>query len=276
MTEFHRRIELQSPDDLQYLVSNIRRAADTEIEKNLPRMEGESTKDEMRDRVEVLVEEVCIWLLFTLLPTSQISFQLLPHYPTNRRGGEMYRTHTNLRKQYIQAILLAASENITINGLPASTSPILSDLLNGSSTSPNSGSRTANSRPAYKTLEEHEPFNTKSFAKIKDLATQEEDLIEEIARLRREMPHKILDGERTRWKNVEEKDEERLRVVDELGEDGGKGIVLEKGERVEELEGRWEEGVKGLERMVAGLPESVAKKERAERAEAYVVGSDRR
>ena len=54
MTEFQRKIELQSPDDLQYLVSNIRRAANVEIDKNLPPIEGE---DRMRMRVEELVHD---------------------------------------------------------------------------------------------------------------------------------------------------------------------------------------------------------------------------
>lgn len=55
MTEFQRKVELQSPDDLQYLVSNIRRAANVEIDKNLPPIEGE---DKMRRRVEELVHDV--------------------------------------------------------------------------------------------------------------------------------------------------------------------------------------------------------------------------
>jgi hypothetical protein len=56
MAEFHRKIELQSPDDLQYLVSNIRRAANEKIGKDLPPIEGE---DKMRERVEELVHSVC-------------------------------------------------------------------------------------------------------------------------------------------------------------------------------------------------------------------------
>lgn len=56
MTEFHRKIELQSPDDLQYLISNVRRAANENIDKDLPPIEGE---DKMRTRVEELVHTVC-------------------------------------------------------------------------------------------------------------------------------------------------------------------------------------------------------------------------
>lgn len=55
MTEFQRKIELQSLDDLQYLVSNLRRAAYGKIEKDLPSMEGE---DPMRMCVESIVSQV--------------------------------------------------------------------------------------------------------------------------------------------------------------------------------------------------------------------------
>jgi kinetochor protein Mis14/NSL1 len=57
MAEFHRKIELQSPDDLQYLVSNIRRAANQKIDKDWPPIEGE---DKIRERVEELVHSVCL------------------------------------------------------------------------------------------------------------------------------------------------------------------------------------------------------------------------
>jgi kinetochor protein Mis14/NSL1 len=56
MTEFHRKIELQSSEDLQYLVSNIRRAANEKIDKDWPPIEEEDT---MRKRVEELVHDVC-------------------------------------------------------------------------------------------------------------------------------------------------------------------------------------------------------------------------
>ena len=56
MAEFHRKIELQSPDDLQYLISNVRRAAHEKIDRDLPPIEGE---DRMRQHVEDLVQEVC-------------------------------------------------------------------------------------------------------------------------------------------------------------------------------------------------------------------------
>ncbi len=72
MAEFHRKIELQSPDDLQYLVSNIRRAANEKIDRDLPPIEGE---DKMRERVEELVHSVFIFYLvdcYFLLSKSRL------------------------------------------------------------------------------------------------------------------------------------------------------------------------------------------------------------
>ncbi len=65
MAEYHRKIELQSPDDLQYLVSNIRRAANEKIDRDLPPMEGE---DELRRRVEEDIN--IVWINPSLSKTN--------------------------------------------------------------------------------------------------------------------------------------------------------------------------------------------------------------
>lgn len=92
--------------------------------------------------------------------------------------------------------------------------------------------------------------------------------------MRREIPRKVVEGERKRYGEVEAQDES---WIEGLGEgEKGSGVELGELERQSEVEGRWDGGVKGLERMVGSLPESVAKKERAEKVEAYVVSGDRR
>lgn len=55
MAEIHRKIELQEPDDLRYLIANVRRAADAKIDLALPPIEGE---DALRQKVEELVHAV--------------------------------------------------------------------------------------------------------------------------------------------------------------------------------------------------------------------------
>jgi kinetochor protein Mis14/NSL1 len=52
-----RKIELQTPEDLAYLVANVRRAAAARIDEAFPPVE-DSTEDELRTRIEQLVNEV--------------------------------------------------------------------------------------------------------------------------------------------------------------------------------------------------------------------------
>ncbi|KAF8866137.1 hypothetical protein BDZ45DRAFT_720289 [Acephala macrosclerotiorum] len=222
MAEFQRKIELQSPDDLQYLVSNIRRAANLEIDKNLPPIEGE---DKMRPRVEELVHA------------------------------------------YINNVFTTASQNLTINGLDP-TPALLSSILSSASTTFSQAE-----------IEGHEPFNTKLFERAKDLARQEEDLIEEIAALRRKIPGTVTDNVKRDYREGIESDERILEVVEERvvkGESGVADLGVGALERQEQVEASWGKGVKGLEGLMRTLPETLARKERAERAEEYVVNGDRR
>lgn len=54
----HRKIELQSPADLSYLIANVSRAARAKIDTHLPPDAApESGEDALRRRVEALVEE---------------------------------------------------------------------------------------------------------------------------------------------------------------------------------------------------------------------------
>ena len=57
----HRKIELQSPEDLAYLVDNVRRAAADSINAAFPPVEGaDGQEDELRVRIEQMVNDVCI------------------------------------------------------------------------------------------------------------------------------------------------------------------------------------------------------------------------
>ncbi|KAE9369517.1 hypothetical protein N431DRAFT_307864, partial [Stipitochalara longipes BDJ] len=210
MAEFHRKIELQSPDDLQYLVSNIRRAANEKIDKDLPPIEGE---DKMRECVEELVHS------------------------------------------YVNDVFHKAAVNITINGLDPSEELISNILVNSTS-------------PSHHEIEEHEPFNTRLFEKAKERTREEEELIEEIAALRRRVPVSIAESTKRIYKAGVESDEDQLRTMQELRkEQTGSQIGLGALERQDGMEANWEKGIKGLERLMKTMPEMVARKERAERAE---------
>ncbi|KAH7369840.1 hypothetical protein BKA65DRAFT_6180 [Rhexocercosporidium sp. MPI-PUGE-AT-0058] len=125
-------------------------------------------------------------------------------------------------------------------------------------------------------IEEHEPFNTKLFERAKDLARQEEDLIEEIAALRRKVPGAVAENVKREYKEGMEADEAVLARLEEQMERGHADLGVGRLERQEDVERGWERGVKGLESLMRTMPETVARKERAEKAEAYVGKGEKR
>lgn len=77
MAEFHRKIELQTTEDLQYLVANARRAAKEYLDKDFPpdlRDEGDNA---LHERIERNVDEVCTFFLSSALHVPPSS------YPSN-------------------------------------------------------------------------------------------------------------------------------------------------------------------------------------------------
>jgi kinetochor protein Mis14/NSL1 len=124
-----------------------------------------------------------------------------------------------------------------------------------------------------RSIEEYEPFNPKLWERAKELARQEEDLIEEIAALRRKMPGVAVEGVKNAFKEGMEGDEKvlRERLEGVRKRESGSGLGVGKMERQEEVERGWEKGVQGLGRLKRTMPEMVAKKERADRAEEYVL-----
>lgn len=54
----NRKIELQSPEDLTYLINNVRRGAAEHIHAAFPPVEDDQEEDELRVRIEKIVDEV--------------------------------------------------------------------------------------------------------------------------------------------------------------------------------------------------------------------------
>ncbi|KAH8590910.1 hypothetical protein B0O99DRAFT_633759 [Bisporella sp. PMI_857] len=213
MAEHYRKIELQSPDDLQYLINNVRRAAREKIDKDLPPMPGLG-EDPMRQRVEELVQA------------------------------------------YIRDVFLTTGENITINGMEPDK-----DLLE----------RMLKEDGGERSVEEFEAFDPRLWERAKEAARKEEELVEEIARLRRDVPGMVVEGVRSGAKGD---DEERLGIWVEKANGGDNGdLRVGSLERQEVVERDWAKSVDGLSRLKRSLPEMAAKKERAEKAEAYVLKS---
>ncbi|RKF60074.1 putative kinetochore protein [Erysiphe neolycopersici] len=223
MNEFQRKIELQSSDDLQFLVSNIRRAARGKIDQDLPPLRGE---DAIRTQVERIVS------------------------------------------QYIEDVVKNISANITINGLEP-TEVIIDTILKLKLDE----TKTKRAGTVLE-IEEYESFNTRLFQQAQKLAQEEEDLIEEIARLRRTVPAKIVESVKTEFKEGIEANEAALKTLKEHVELSSvvKSSVLNITalEREEAIEKDWDKSIQGLANLMRSIPEMVAKKVRTEEVEKYL------
>ncbi|KAI9773428.1 MAG: hypothetical protein M1840_007644 [Geoglossum simile] len=87
----HRKIELQSPEDLRYLIDNVSRRAREKIDLNLPPSAAPEGEDALRRRVEELVHEL-------------VDQKLI--------GDDAYT-------QYVQQTFEYARHSISINGMDA-------------------------------------------------------------------------------------------------------------------------------------------------------------
>ena len=133
-------------------------------------------------------------------------------------------------------------------------------------------------------IEEHEPFDPRLWEKAKDAAREEEDLIEEIATLRRKMPGIAVENAKGAWKEGLEDDEQTLQGAverirqrdagDGIQEGGGMGV--QRLDRIHDVESAWRRGITGLEGLKGNLSECVAKAERALRVEDYVLEKEKR
>jgi hypothetical protein len=90
----HRKIELQSPEDLTFLITNVRRAAEEHINAAFPPVDDtqDDGADELRVRIEKLVVDVCFFFFLSSHPS--IGLLWLPLFPSivnesrNERGAD--------------------------------------------------------------------------------------------------------------------------------------------------------------------------------------------
>lgn len=93
------------------------------------------------------------------------------------------------------------------------------------------------------------------------------------------MPKRAVDSAKKVYKEGIDEDDEALRdliVQMKEAEEADQGIEMGDVDEEGFARGTWGNGIAGLERVKRTLPETVAKKERAERAENYVNGQGRR
>lgn len=164
--------------------------------------------------------------------------------------------------KYISATYTSAAENITINGLEPS-SAVLKLLL------------TSSTNGAFPQSEEYEPIDSKLHSRAKDLMRKEEDLLEEIAALKREVPLQAAANWREALKSGMETDEEAMRTASRADDALDVRLDVKPLERQEDVEKTWRRGVEGLERLKKEMPGKTAKMERAKRAADYTLAEEK-
>ncbi|KAF7534165.1 hypothetical protein G7054_g6483 [Neopestalotiopsis clavispora] len=235
-----RKIELQSPEDLTYLLANVRRAAAERVNEAFPPVEGAQGEDELRNRIEELVEE------------------------------------------YITKTFTLSAPNLSINGMG------IDDI------SPDLAILAPDYDPTSKGPAEPEivytPFDPRLRARVEDLTREEEDLLRDIAALKKSVPAATAAAHAEAFKTGLKQDEEALEAAktknattaggdDSDGADaaerekavGGGGLNLDKLERQEDVELAYGRAVQGLAKLKREMPAVVARMERARAAGSYVV-----
>jgi kinetochor protein Mis14/NSL1 len=104
---------------------------------------------------------------------------------------------------------------------------------------------------------------------------REEDLLEEIAALKREVPIQAAANWREALKSGIEADEASLKNASREGDADGVSLDLKPLERREEVEATWRRGVEGLERLKREMPGKTARMERAKRAAEYTLAEEK-
>ncbi|KAM0324775.1 hypothetical protein ACHAQA_007739 [Verticillium albo-atrum] len=211
-----RRIELQAPEDLAYLLTNVRRAAQDHLNDAFPPMEGNpGDEDELRIQIEKHVTD------------------------------------------YINKTFTHAAPNLSLNGLPAEPKVFLAP--------------DAAAQQKLAPRLEYEPWDARLRQRVEDLARQEEELLNEIAALKKTVPSHVAGEQARRLKEAVERDGEALAERKRLA--GLEGAEIEIGmlERQDGVEGAHQGAVEGLGRVKREMPSTVAKMERARVAGEYVV-----
>ncbi|KAK1541271.1 hypothetical protein CPAR01_07260 [Colletotrichum paranaense] len=218
MEDAHRKIELQSRDDLAYLLTNVRRAAQEQLDNAFPHIEGSNAQeDELRAPIERLVNE------------------------------------------YINKTFTYAAPNLSINGMDTDPSTFLS-----------------NNTPSDEPEEAYEPWDARLRQRVEDLAREEEDLLNEIAALKKSVPGAIATATTNEFKAAAAVDEAAFEAAKKAKEDEAREmeaevLPLEAMERRGEVKEAFGGAVGGLGRLKKTMPATVAKMERARVAGEYTV-----
>lgn len=201
-----------------------------------------------------------------------------------------------LAQQYITQTFTLAAPNLSINGfdLDAKTFPAV--YLSDPTTTNSAAANTRSSTQSRHEIIQYEPFDARKRTRLEELAREEEDLMREVASLKRSVPGAAarsyaegfwegvradeagFEGAKTRAAVVgggEEEEEDGDGKKEKKEKEKKKKTLLLEGlgevERVDDVEKGYAGVVETLGRLKREMPATVAKMERARVAGEYVV-----
>lgn len=274
----HRKIELQAPEDFAYLVDNVRRAAADSVAAAFPPVANEDDnnnndkattgkngkkkkrvdEDDLHTRVEALVNEV------RSPPAS----------------GNISENIADVL-QYIRRAFALAAPNLTINGLPVDPAPFWDDEDDDDDANSNSKSKKGKKgKKNQAPIEETEPFDTRKRQRVEDLSRDEEDLLRDIALLKRRVPAAAVRAREQALAGQLAADDAAAAALQEVLQQQQDEAVAAAQEEAEEeaasadtasSAASFSQAVAGLGRLKQAMPATVARMERARVAGDYAV-----
>ena len=235
MDPHHRRIELQSPEDFAYLVDNVRRAAAESVQAAFPPVEEPEPA-----------------------PPKQKGSKFAR--PKRVDEDDLHTRVEALVTEYIHRTFALAAPNLSINGLPVE--PALLEK-----------SQNNNKEDDDEPAEVEEPFDTRKRQRVEDLSREEEDLLRDIALLKRKVPPAAVRAREQALASALAADAAAVAALGEAPVDADFDDPVGGGDDddTEEAAAAFSSAVAGLGRLKQAMPATVARMERARVAADYAV-----
>ncbi len=232
----HRRIELQSAEDFAFLVDNVRRAAADSVAAAFPPVVDEAVASGSRSK------------------------------DGGNDDDDLHARVEALVGDYIRRAFALASPNLTINGLPVDPQAFWEG---------DGGKEgTKNPKDPKDTNEDVEPFDARRRQRVEELARDEEDLLRDIALLKRRVPAAAVRAREQALARALAEDAAAAAAADEraaaaMANDEaaeGKPLAVDIDDATRTA---FAQAVGGLGRLKQAMPATVARMERARVAGTY-------
>ncbi|CAK7208774.1 hypothetical protein SCUCBS95973_000218 [Sporothrix curviconia] len=262
----HRKIELQAPEDFAYLVDNVRRAAADSVAAAFPPVVNEAGENNSTAK------------------GGKKNKKSSSSSSSNKRvvdeGDDLHARVEVLVNEYIRRAFALAAPNLTINGLPVDPDPFWEDEDeddDGGATTSRKGKKGKTKKKNQAPVEETEPFDTRKRQRVEDLSRDEEDLLRDIALLKRRVPAAAVRAREQALSGQLAADDAAAAALEEVlqrqkaADDAAEAEAEANSQDTTSSAASFSEAVAGLGRLKQAMPATVARMERARVAGDYAI-----